>query len=239
MAKSTINRQQLFLEFVFIVFAVLLALLLNSWRESILTSRAVDKVKQTIHTEMNSNSEVVTEALAYRRALIQELRQGRHLVFAFPVSDFPIDVYNDKAFESYFRKILPFSSSSALERLEVLRNDGDERVMVLDDLNMQLVVENDTVKLFGATNIRLHTADISNRSWEIAQATGTLVEMDLALVDALNKCYNLNNLYMRTSDKAIDMIYKGEPGVTSVMEDMAYFEQQILKADSVVLTLLD
>lgn len=237
MAKQTINRQQLILEFVFIVFAVLLALLLNSWRESMATTKAVNKVKQSIRTELINNNEQILKVNDYRINLIRELRSGTHLISRSPVKDYPVDVNDDRAFEAYLRRTLPFSRTSVLTNLEILRND-DERVLVLNDRYMRMVLENDTLKLYGSGNLQLRTAAISNRSWEIAQATGIAVEMDLELVVALNSVYNLNNEYLETSDKAIEMIYRGESGITSVMEDMVYFEREILKADSVVLELL-
>ncbi|MEQ8906742.1 hypothetical protein [Ekhidna sp.] len=237
MAKSTINKQQLFLEFLSVVTGVLIALMLNSWRENVATSRTLDRVKQTIRTEMNNNTNEVSDALTYHKALIKELYEGRHLIMAIPASAFPVNVNDDTAFEQFLRETVPFMQSTAVTRLELLRN-GNERILILNDQNLRLVVENDTIKLFGVSNLQLRTADVSNRSWEIAQATGMLVEMDLELVDVLNKCYNLNNQYLETSNKAIEMIYKGEPGIISVMEDMAYYEQEIIKADSLVLNLI-
>lgn len=237
MAKQTINRQQLILEFVFIVFAVLLALLLNSWRESMATAKAVDKVKQSIRTELINNDEQILKVNDYRINLIRELRSGTHLITRIPIANYPVDVNDDQALESYLKRTLPFSRSTVLTKIEILRNE-DERVLTLNERYMRMVVENDTLKLYGVGNLQLRTAAISNRSWEIAQATGIAVEMDLELVVALNSVYNLNNEYLDTSDKAIEMIYRGESGITSVMEDMVYFEREILKADSVVLELL-
>lgn len=238
MAQSPINRQQLVLEFLSVVFAVLFALFLNSWRENAATSRALDKVKQTIRTEIMSNDTAIRESSAYRYDLVTKLYKYQHLVMQFAVSDFPIDVRKDKALENYLKKVLPFSQATPLTRLEVKSLD-DYRIVVVNDRTMKLRLENDTLKFFGPYNLQLRSADISNRSWELARATGTLVEMDLALVDALNQVYTLNNQYLNTSDKAIDMIYTSDPAIRSVMEDMYYYETQIMKADSVVLALLD
>lgn len=239
MAKTTINRQQLVLEFISVVFAVLLALFLNGWRENAATAKVLNKVKQTIRTEILANDTSVQKALAYHKDLIKELRDGTHLIMSQAVADFPIDVNNDAALTSYLQKVLPFLQTAAVDRLEIQRLDDDQRVLTLNNKNMRLAIENDTLHLYGSSNIQLYTADVSNRSWEIAQATGILVEMDLALVDALNKCYNMNNRYLETSDIAIDMVYKGDPEILYVLEDMALFEQRILKADSILLRLLD
>ena len=237
MAKKTINRQQLLLEFVSIVFAVLLALLLNAWRESVTTERTLNKVKQSIISEIRKNDSSVRQAMEYRRALVDELTEGRHVVAAFAISDYPVNARNDRALEKYMRQTQPFHEFYTTRNIEVKRL-GAQRVLIMDDLTMKLVERNDSLILYGATNLQLRSADVSNRFWEISQATGMLVQMELELVDALNKAYNLNSQYLTTSDKAIDMIYQAKPGIISVMQDMYYFESQILKADSVILSLL-
>ncbi|GAB4228963.1 MAG: hypothetical protein Tsb0034_00390 [Ekhidna sp.] len=235
MAEAKINRQQLLLEFISVVFAVLLALFLNAWRENAAIARNVQKVKKTIKTEILRNHEVVADKLDYRQRLISELREGRHLITALPASSIPVDVTDDRALERHLRKTLPFSQSTLTKNIEIRSLDG-QRILIMDDKVMKLDIKNDTIKLYGVNNIQLRTADITNRSWEIARATGTLVEMDLDFVDALNEVYNLNNLYLETSNMAIEMIYKNEPGIRSILEDMAFYEREILRADSLVLS---
>ncbi|WP_462249703.1 hypothetical protein [Ekhidna sp.] len=238
MANNRINRQQLALEFLSVVFAVLLALLLNSLRESLTMDRALNRVKQTIRTEVISNDSLVRKSREYRYDLVTKLYRFEHMVMKFPVSNFPIDVEDDRALEEYMKEVLPFSQATPISRIEIKSLD-DYRIIIVNDRTMKLGLENDTLKFFGPYNLQLHAAAISNRSWEIAKATGTLVEMDLTLVDALNKVYTLNNQYLNTSDKAIDMIYNADPAVRSVMEDMHYYETQIIEADSILLNMLD
>jgi len=237
MTKKTINRQQLLLEFISIVFAVLLALLLNAWYQNVTTKRTLNKVQQSIVSEIQKNDASVQQSMTYRRGLVTELIRGQHVVSAFSILDYPVDARNDRALERHLRKNQPFSEYYTTSNIEV-KSRGDERVLIMDDLTMKLVERNDSLILYGATNLQLRSADVSNRFWEISQATGMLVQMDLELVDALNKAYNLNSQYLATSDKAIDMIYQAKPGIISVMQDMYYFESQILKADSVILSLL-
>ena len=237
MSKTSINRQQLALEFISVVFAVLLALFLNGWRENYETGRAMDRVKETIQTEIIANDEVIRVSRDYRKDLIKKLYSYNHLVMQFPASDFPINVRNDLALENYLKKVLPFSQATPVSRVEV-KSLEDYRIVVINDRTMKMNLTNDTLRFYGPYNLQLRSADISNRSWELAKATGTLVEMDLELVDALNKVYSLNNQYLNTSDKAIDMIYNSDPAIESVMEDMFYYETQILSADSAVLILL-
>lgn len=238
MSQHNINRQQLFLEFLSVVFGILLALFLNGWRESVATERALDKVKQTIRTELTTNDSLLRASMTYRRNLVQELYDDAHLIFQLPAASLPINAASDRELESYLTQVLPFGRSTPLTHLKVQSLDS-ERIISINNRTMKIRLENDTLKFFGSSNIQLRGANISNRSWEIAKATGVLVEMDLELVDALNKVYTLSNQYFSTSDKAIDMVYQGDPAIRSVLEDMYYFESQILASDSVVLQLLD
>ncbi|MBV6628299.1 MAG: hypothetical protein KI793_36170 [Rivularia sp. (in: Bacteria)] len=238
MSKSTINRQQLFLEFLSIIFAVLLALLLNSLRESMATERALDRVTESIRAEILKNDSTIRKSMAYRRDLIFELYNDEHLVMSMPVNDLPIDASNDRQLENYLKRILPFAQSTPVTYLKV-QSLKENRIISINNRTMTLYLQDDMLLFYGPYNLQLRTADISNRSWEIAKATGTLVEMDLALVDALNNVYTLNNQYLETSDKAIDQIYAGKPSIRSVLEDMYYFETQIVKADSILLTMLN
>ena len=237
MAKHTINRQQLLVEFISIVFAVLLALLLNAWWQGVTTGRTLDKVKKSIASEIKKNHASVLESWHYRRELITELYEDRHVITVMPLAGFPIDVNDDRALEEFLQQTVPFGQNFTTNDIRIKRLN-EQRVLILDELTMKLAVMNDSLYLFGASNLKLRSADVSNRSWEISQATGVLAQMDLELVDALNKVYTLNNHYLATSDKAIDMIYRGERGIVSVLEDMAHFESQIMQAHSVLLNLL-
>ena len=237
MSKSKINRQQLIFEFLSIVFAVLLALFLNGWRESAGKSSALNKVKQTIRAEIMSNDQLLKKSMEYRSKLIRELYEDTHLIMQLPAIALPFDAADDRKLENYIRETLPFSQSKPVTYVKV-HSKGDQRIVSINDLTMKLRTVNDTLKVYGQSNIVLRSADISNRSWEIAKATGVLVDMDLELVDAINRTYNLNSQYLSISDKALDMVYKGEHGITSVLEDMYYYESRIVEADSVLLNLI-
>ena len=82
--KSQINKQQLVLEFISVVFAVLLALLLNNWRENIKSERVADRVLENIKQEILSNDELIRKSTQYRTDLLLELMAG-WLLTALPV----------------------------------------------------------------------------------------------------------------------------------------------------------
>lgn len=234
MTKPKLDRVQILIDFIAVVFAVLLALFLNNWRESVSTERVVQKVMESIESEVKSNTEILTRTVVYRKGLVDDLIGRKHLVLSSPVSEFEIDVENDTELEKFWRETIPFSMSRVITRLQVKRAK-ERRILILNDLVLKLAVENDTLKLYGPTNIQLRTANISNRSWEIAQATGALVEMDIEVVDLLSQINNLIGQYQETSDMAIQMIYRGEPEIISVMQDMAYFENELIKTNELLL----
>ncbi len=239
MANQKINRQQLFLEFVSVVFAVLLALFLNGWRESYNIEKALVKVKETIRQETIRNDSLVRKSFDYRTNLIKKFYANTHLLMKSPVSSIPVEVNDDKKLESYFNSALIFDQKFYADPVKVLRK-GQDRVLIIGESIFDIAVENDSIALYGVGNIQLRAPDLSNRSWDIAQATGTLVEMDIELVEQLSKINMLIQNYQTTSDNAINMIYAGASnGILSVLEDMRYFEIQIIKQDSVLLEMLD
>ena len=238
MAENKINRQALLIEFISVVFAVLLALFLNSWRESSNMEANLVKVKQTIKHEILRNDSLVRESYAYRRKMIQSFYAGNHLIMGVALQSLPINVEKDQSLAELFHNSLVFSQKQYEENVKVLRNDG-ERVLVMGDNVFDIVIENDSLKLYGIGNIRLKTPSLSNRSWDIAQVTGTIVKMDIALVEQLSKMNSLVENYAKTSDKALDMIYAGsQQGLLSVFEDMNYLEGEIIAANTVLLKLL-
>lgn len=236
--KSTINKQQLFIEFFSVVFAVILALILNSWRESSALADNVEKVKEAIKKEAIRNDTLIQKSHKYRKELLNKFYSNKNLLTAIPVADFPLDVNDNDALTKLFKSSLIFGQKKFYERVLVMQ-DEDNRVLILDNNVFDLRVENDTLKLLGVGNIQLKTPDLSYRSWQLAQATNTIVEMDIELVENLSVLNALIDSYLSTSDKALQMIYsENQKGLLSVIEDMYSQETKILKANNSLLLLL-
>lgn len=75
--KSKINYRQLLIETFFIVFAVLLALVLNEWRTAVKEQDMVDKVLENIVNEIEANKKDLEIKYKYHLAMSQEI--GRYL----------------------------------------------------------------------------------------------------------------------------------------------------------------
>lgn len=233
--KSTINKQQLFIEFISVVFAVILALILNSWRESAAQNSNVNKVKEAIRKEVVKNDSLFRESYAYRKALLSAFYANENLLYAAPVAEFPVDVNDNAAVASFFRTSLLFGQKEYFAQVEVQQQDS-LRVLVLDERVYDLQVRNDTIKLLGIGNVQLRTPDFSNNAWQLAQATNAVVHLDVSLVEKLSTVDALIRSYENTSAEATQMIYLGkQKGLLPVIEDMYSTEAKIIKANAALL----
>lgn len=223
-----INRQQLFIEFVSVVFAVLLALMLNSWREAANRAEVTRQVKERIHVEVQENQASVETARDYRSDLIQKLRENNHVVRRVSLEEFPVDVNNDSALESFIKEQLLFETNKLID-VKIVSRSG-RRILTLDDSPYRLEIEGNELLMYGQDNIQLRTAGIRRSSWEIARATGVLVDMDMELVSDMARLDAIQSNYQEISGQALQMLYSGSSGgIISVMEDMLYFENEMIR----------
>ena len=70
----------------------------------------------------------------------------------------------------------------------------------------------------------------------MAQATGTIVKMDIALVEKLGIVNSLIETYLKTSESAAQIVYNGkQKGLLSVLEDLYSLEAKIIQANTALL----
>lgn len=237
--SSKINKQQLVLEFVSVVFAVVLALLLNGWRESSALNDSYNKVKASIKKEAIRNDSLIQVSYNYRKQLLQNLYNGENMLLNDPLSSLGFNVNDNKALENFFRKALIFGDKKYYERVLVLQEE-DARVLILDRNVFDIVVKDDRLILYGVGNIKLNVPDLSNRSWDLAQATGTIVKMDIELVEQLSIVNALIETYNNSIDNALQMVYGGDlKGLIAVNEDLFNTENKIIKANQQLLDFID
>ncbi len=232
--KNKLNKQQLILEFISVVFAVILALVLNSWRESYALNANLEKVKKSILKEVERNDAHIRQSYAYRGDLLQKLYANQNLLLAVPISDLAFDINNNAKLVDFFTTALIFGQKEY--RNVSVRQDGFSRVLILDNSVFDLKLDGDTLKVLGIGNIDLKIPDLNNRSWDLAQATGTIVKMDIALVEKLGIVNALIETYLKTSESAVQLVYSGEQkGLLSVLEDLHSLESKIIEANAQVL----
>lgn len=233
--KNKLNKQQLALEFISVVFAVILALVLNGWRESSALNANLEKVKESILREIKSNDVLLQESLDYRKELLQRLYSNQNLLLAVSSSDLNFDVNDNTKLAAFFKSSLIFGQKEFREKVMVLQ-EGNSRVLILGESVFDLKLEEDTLKLMGIGNIQLKLPNLSNRSWDLAQATGTIVRMDISFVEKLSIVNSLIDTYLKTSESAVDMVYDGkQKGLISVLEDLNSLEAKIIEANASLL----
>ena len=104
--KNKINKQQLGIEFLSVVFAVILALVLNSWRESAALNSNLERVKVSILQEATYNDSLLTKSQAYRKDLLQRLYSNQNLVLKASISELGFDVNNNIKLADFFKRSL-------------------------------------------------------------------------------------------------------------------------------------
>ena len=238
--KKNINVQQLIIEFVSVVFAVILALVLNSWRESSTLNANLVKVKEAIRKEVIKNDSLIRQSFNYHKNLLDRLYSNENVLLAIPVTDFSIDVHDNNALASVFKTSLLFGQKEVYESVQVLQ-EGSQRVLILDKNVLDVKIEADTLKLLGIGNIQLKIPDVSNQSWALAQGTNTITKMDVELVQQLSALNALINAFERTNENALQIVYKGgnQNRLLPVIEDMYSFESKIIKANASLLKALE
>ncbi|WP_338763476.1 hypothetical protein WAF17_19700 [Bernardetia sp. ABR2-2B] len=235
---KNINRQQLVIEFVSVVFAVVLALFLNAWRESSSLNTNLTRVKESIKKEILRNDSLIHISYTYRKKLLNSFYANEHLILAAKITDLPVDVMDNEALAIFFKTSLIFGQKQFYDKIEIIQ-EQDARVLILDKSIFDLKVEDDSIKLFGIGNIQLKTPDLSNRSWDLAQATNTIIKMDIELVEKLSILNSLIDTYTKTSENALQMIYtNNQAGLLSVMEDMHHLESKIMQTNTSLLETL-
>uniref|UniRef100_UPI00404929BA hypothetical protein n=1 Tax=Fulvivirga sp. TaxID=1931237 RepID=UPI00404929BA len=100
--KNKLNKQQLVLEFISVVFAVILALVLNSWRESSALNANLLKVEKSILKEVERNESLIRKSYAYRGDLLQKLHSNQNLLLAVSASDLDFDINSNSKLVDFF-----------------------------------------------------------------------------------------------------------------------------------------
>lgn len=232
---SKINKQQLALEFFSVVFAVIFALVLNSWRESMVMKKKMNRVIETIQHEAQLNDSLIRLSHDYRGKLLQGLYNNTHELFSIPVEGFPVNVNDNDALAKFFKNSLLFGVKDYYEQVLILNQDSN-RVLILDNKVFELSIKKDTLRLLGVGNIKLKTPELRNLSFELAQATGTLVSMDIALVEKLSRVNSLIIRYLSSSENALVTMYSdNHKYIIPSIEDMYDLEADLMEANAALL----
>ncbi len=225
-------------EILLVMVGILLALQVNNWNEDRKTNKLLNRVLQTLKDETLTNLKEVEEARTYRHKLVDDLRNYRHLVEAAPISAMEFDPADDQAMIQQVRNNYLRSLNKIPDEIKIIRREK-ERFLISGNVISRLEIENDTFKIYGKDNIRLQTASIRNDAWKLAEATNASVNMDYDLIILLGNINTLFEGYNTSAQKALDMLYTGQGHVLSALEDMVYFEGELIKLYQQVLELIE
>ncbi|SNS52028.1 hypothetical protein SAMN05421640_0498 [Ekhidna lutea] len=238
MSNNKINLKHILIEAILIVFTVSLALALSEWRQQIKTENLVDRVLISLGEEMKKNVESLKTAIDYHDTLLNNLRSGRHPMVAASLEGIPFDPRNDNQLTSFVKDAIVSSSSTFIEPIEVIHSN-EKRYLRLDKTVGEIIVTDDSVFVYGNGNIILRSADVSINSWELAQATNTLIEMDYEMIKLLGETTSAVIQYQQTTDKAVALLYGDGSGIRSALEDMFWMEKNLLAKCEEILNSLE
>ncbi len=229
--------RKIFPEFVSIVFAVTLALLVNEWRQNRRDDKLVERILITLTDEVKLNLQQAEKALEYRKQLLKNIASGRHIVNQIPLAALNFDPSDNAQVAAGIRSAL-LADGNYESEVEVIES-GDRRYLRLGSRVGRLQVERDTLFLYGDFSIRLKSASLQTHTWEMASATGALVNMDYDIIRKMSQIQVLSADYRATSEKALNLLYTGEGDPVSVMQDMRWLEQALVEHNRLLLKLLE
>lgn len=237
--KLSVRIKDYLIQSLLLAFSVLLALVLNEWRQSIKTNDVVDRVKASIVSEVLHNQETIKEALDYHKALIDDLLQNNHLIDSIPVAELNVDFNASEDVISTQMYNTFIQLGGVPDKYHFTKVSTDKFIVQLDNSTVTLKIDNDVVKFYGLSNIQLKPADIYNTTWQTAQATNALVLLDYKTVDLFADIYRKQEQYSRLVEKILDMLYTGNEGVIPAMQDLRNKEIYLLKKYDALLDVLE
>ncbi len=237
MDNTKLNFKHLAIEAILIVFTVSLALALSEWRQQVKKDQLVERVITSLKSETEKNIENLKKAISYHQELIANLRSGTHVMISASIDELPFDPLNDNELVSFVKSQIYANSSTYADPVEIIK-DGETKYLRTDDRLSTIVIKNDSLFVFGTGNIILRSAQISNNSWQIAQATNVLIELDYDLISVLGSITTKFEDFESTTEMAINILYGNAGQIQSAMEDMLSIEKELLeKYESVILKL--
>ena len=211
------------------MFGVLLALVVDDWREQRTHDATVERVLQTVRTELRENRRGVADALPHHRVLAEELGGGGRRLGSIDLREHPLDLEHPDSLRAGLERFLNQAGQPTPSDFRVMRGPGDSYLAMMGGMPARLEVSGDTLTLYGEGNIQLRSASIRNTAWEVAQATQATAHMDHDVVTALSELYHLQRGYDRTVADILDILYRGGASILPALQDLIGYEEALLE----------
>lgn len=234
----TQKKNHFLLEFLSIVFAVTLALVLDEWRQGVKDDKLQESVLNSIRAEVKANLAEIDKALPYHETLLNNLQSGSHVIVTLPLSAINMNINNDKLLAGFLGEALMVSQQTLYERI-LIRRAADQRFLLLDDKVWRLETSGDSLKIYGADNIQLRSPEIANNGWQLAQATQVMIKLPFEMIELLSQLHSRQTTYEATAAQALEKIYDGNSKIQGVMEDLLSIEQDLRADYQRILIMLD
>ncbi len=228
--KITMNEniKRLLIEIPTIVLSVIIALAINEWNVGRERDILAENVIHTICEELEHNKATVKEAYDYHTPLVNNLTSGKHVIAKFPLEVLKLKRLNSEELTIAMTLLLERLGEPLDQPLSVKQRGDSSFMMQMNRTYIRIVASNDTLKLYGTGNIRLHPASIRNSAWRIAQTAQIAPYLDFELIAKMSQIDYMHVRYDNTIRTIIDMLYKGGANATSAMQDMLHFEKELL-----------
>lgn len=250
-----LSREQairLLFEVVVIVFSVLFALFVNSWREDRALARTVQRVEQTIREEIAYNRETVAKRVEYHETLAREILDGTRLLRRVTweqlgTSPDQIDrpekvaAILERTFGEGGRPLAPIVRAAPPSA-----GEGIAWLVEVDETVLKVRPTDQGLELLGSGNVQLDAAWIRNTAWDTLQLTGAALHLDYDVVVETTTIYHLQKAYLEVVSTALDLLYaanmEGGPqhfaGFGHIVGDMARAERTLLERYDLLLAQL-
>lgn len=250
--------KRLVLEMVVIVVSVVLAFIVNEWREGVARSATVAAVLDAVREEIDANRVSLEPALEYHGELLRQLRSADEsadrVVARINLARTPLDTTSAETLAKTLHAALledaRFRGEDALPPFETKRlTDGPWLISGLPQEAPSAVVwmlrgglitfEGDTA-FIRQEDLALHRPFLFAFGWETAQATQAAAYMDPSVVAAIARARQRHRNVEATADRIGQMLYSGInlAGNLGPLADLEYREQKLLQAYDSLLVLL-
>lgn len=247
-AVSSRSMKRLLLEMVVIVLSVLLALVVNEWRQGVARSATVASVLNIVRSEIEANQAQLEPALQHHRDLRRQLESGGIVRARIDLTRTRLDTTSAAGFartvSAFIREEIAVTDSSAPTNFSAERlPDGRWRIFSPQAGPGWVTIEGDTAIVRSAGFV-LQDPVLLGSAWEAVQATQSAVHIDAAIVAALAQAREFQREAESVAGDIMSMMYSGallqaiEAGNTGAFADLVYYETKLLETYKRLLRLL-
>jgi hypothetical protein len=239
-------------EVVAIVFSVLFALFVNSWREDRALARTVRRVEQTLLEEVTYNRAAVAKRVEYHVTLAREILEGTRLLRRLTWEELGSSPAQIDRAEAVREILLRQFGEDDPEFDPVVRpapadaGEGIRFTVDADGTTLKIRLSDQGLDILGSGNVQLDAAWIRNTAWDTMQVTGAALHLDYDLVVEATAVYHLQKAYLDMVATALDLLYAANmasdsrnfAGFGQIVGDMARLERTMVERYDVLLDLL-